>query len=63
MAGPMTLIIVAGVVVMFILGALLIRTSRREQPSEWHTVPCSQCGAVNPDHAKFCAQCGAPISG
>ncbi len=62
MIGPMTLIIAVSVAVMFIVGAMLVRKAQREQSAARRTVTCGQCGTANEDHAKFCAQCGAPMS-
>ncbi len=62
MIGPMTLIVALTVAVMFIIGAVLVRKARREGSAARQTIACQQCGTANADHAKFCAQCGAPMS-
>ena len=47
------------------MGQLLIFRARGEGNSllKGEIMLCTDCGAQNPDNAKFCLQCGKPLSG
>ncbi|MFH1746363.1 MAG: hypothetical protein ABIG44_04890 [Planctomycetota bacterium] len=67
-AGPATLTILITVVVLFLIGVVLFRQSRRRstsRPSERRqptTKNCAHCQHDNPRRATYCAHCGRKLT-
>ena len=56
--GPMTVLMLAGVVFFLVVGVVMILKALSQASNASGVRACSRCQHENPTRAKFCAHCG-----
>ena len=61
MYGPMTMLVVGVLGLLFVVGVALIRRSMRDEAGLGGKAPCPHCSTRNPRRAHYCGNCGKSL--